>query len=1209
MASLSYFSLEVYIHDLEVKNEVMLMSDDVEGQQTKSGGFPRMPYAITFQFLDYPLLLCYASKCVNTPDARASYVFESGKSCMFQADSNELDFLVKQVPMYVSLMHVKSLPKPLLLATGSTPLFISPPPRPSATTTTSALPGLASAVVRQVTLFDSGGREWAQANLSCRLTLFGDQVPPASAINTQDMAKTRRTQRHNTTSAWDQPEAAPTPPTLFFAHRPQLYTQSLPRGTSAQQYQGSQTTAHLPQLYTQSLPQEGLAQQYQGTQSTALSGRMDGQRQVAWAADTSMTESEQQEGDVRKSAMQRSLELQQELERLHTSMHNQDQQAIHQHLHSNSNLNSNSAHSGLYASQGEGNTMPARSESQLRPASAHGPGRGATPGGYSSYTGQRKTVSAKAGVRSSDSTLRANTKTLDTTQALQGVKTKKKGAGQMSRSDSVQVRAALAAAKAIARSDGNSTNTLPLLQALLRYNTYSSKLDDFVKQAVQQTPPSTVKSSKTKLKPPIPAQSRAKASGKTKPQTKSQGIWDEASDNGENSYTDEGNKATVPRHLTDGEREDPSFDDMDDLVNTLRAKSPFKAAADASVPAQHPLGLGAKLVMSTALGAMSTQMTQVAQQIVGQSMFPMGGMGMMPAYNPNMMPPQAAKQAAQQGAAPMYPSMSGGFGSMVPNYPPMSGQNLWNMPQQYAPNVVPPEAPSQPQPSPKKSPDHKGVSWDDWEIKDEDGDDDDDDGVPDKSKFKAPSGLERTPTIKVMVGGKKELPAPPPPPPLQRQPTIVGGVEFIPPVFSPEPSSAGSSKSLQSNVSAGGWTKSNSIRRGSAAAKAAQEVAESYDYDDEDDFEDINDEPDISPAPTPKVLSRQSSASDRKDSNSSKQLLRTNSGSGAKLTKVESRRGTDKALPEIPEEREPSSHVPSENSSKPVRQSEMSAITVATDASSLFSSFSIGSDDDDNNSDNDFGDARRSAARSSRTQAVPQKDTKGAAKKPPRRSLTKSVSGMTDVSFLSSSSSGSEQLTSQNYSASKPKSQPPAPSTPGSVQQSSKCSVITASDLESEIDDDGFSNSMINSKQSIPPILPLIAFAVSHLTYFTHASATHCLRSQPPAASTRGSVQQSAKFSVITASDIESANDDDGFSGSIDFDEDEIVSGLDQPSLRHSMGGGGARGSRKDRVQESVDDPLGETADLLDEIAMMSSVESPIARDTRGYQRSYGGRY
>lgn len=93
---MSYFTLEVYVHDVVVAQGVF-------GSELAYRQDAQAPYALSFQFLDYPLLLVYAGgeawTGVSGPiDVNSTvYNFSSGKSCVFQADAGELAFLVEQV--------------------------------------------------------------------------------------------------------------------------------------------------------------------------------------------------------------------------------------------------------------------------------------------------------------------------------------------------------------------------------------------------------------------------------------------------------------------------------------------------------------------------------------------------------------------------------------------------------------------------------------------------------------------------------------------------------------------------------------------------------------------------------------------------------------------------------------------------------------------------------------------------------------------------------------------------------------------------------------------------------------------------------------------------------------------------------------------------------------------------------------------------------
>ena len=98
-----YFNLEVFVHALEMADpafvEATLGFPDAHS-------FPRIPYALAFQFLDYPLLLVYAKEPALQASALSQqdqpypfdYVtFDSGKSCVLQSDPQEMQFLLEQV--------------------------------------------------------------------------------------------------------------------------------------------------------------------------------------------------------------------------------------------------------------------------------------------------------------------------------------------------------------------------------------------------------------------------------------------------------------------------------------------------------------------------------------------------------------------------------------------------------------------------------------------------------------------------------------------------------------------------------------------------------------------------------------------------------------------------------------------------------------------------------------------------------------------------------------------------------------------------------------------------------------------------------------------------------------------------------------------------------------------------------------------------------
>jgi hypothetical protein len=90
----SVFVLEVFVHDCAIAADV-----DEAVRQQPSSGFPALPWAVAFQFLDYPVLVCYASAGPEPqPGSSAvTYTFTTGKSCMLQADAAEMEFLLEQV--------------------------------------------------------------------------------------------------------------------------------------------------------------------------------------------------------------------------------------------------------------------------------------------------------------------------------------------------------------------------------------------------------------------------------------------------------------------------------------------------------------------------------------------------------------------------------------------------------------------------------------------------------------------------------------------------------------------------------------------------------------------------------------------------------------------------------------------------------------------------------------------------------------------------------------------------------------------------------------------------------------------------------------------------------------------------------------------------------------------------------------------------------
>jgi hypothetical protein len=94
MEQCSYFTLECFAHDVTTS----LVTDS-----SKTGS---PTFSLAFAFLDYPLLLVHATDErlaaeLYSPTAPAQQQtllrFGCGKSCVFQADPAELEFLLEQV--------------------------------------------------------------------------------------------------------------------------------------------------------------------------------------------------------------------------------------------------------------------------------------------------------------------------------------------------------------------------------------------------------------------------------------------------------------------------------------------------------------------------------------------------------------------------------------------------------------------------------------------------------------------------------------------------------------------------------------------------------------------------------------------------------------------------------------------------------------------------------------------------------------------------------------------------------------------------------------------------------------------------------------------------------------------------------------------------------------------------------------------------------
>lgn len=83
-----YFLLEVYAHDVEF--------DTALGPVVQDSDTTRTPYALAFQFLDYPLLLAYAQP---GPSFGSGSVirFSTGKSCVLLEEAEELQYVLEKV--------------------------------------------------------------------------------------------------------------------------------------------------------------------------------------------------------------------------------------------------------------------------------------------------------------------------------------------------------------------------------------------------------------------------------------------------------------------------------------------------------------------------------------------------------------------------------------------------------------------------------------------------------------------------------------------------------------------------------------------------------------------------------------------------------------------------------------------------------------------------------------------------------------------------------------------------------------------------------------------------------------------------------------------------------------------------------------------------------------------------------------------------------
>ena len=148
-----YFTLEAFCREVELQSAMA-------GEEL----------ALCFQFLDYPLLLVYQ----DSNDGK-TIRFNGGKTAVLQEDPTSLKEVLEQVPLYISLFYTSSLPRPKLIAQGSTPLFVSPPLPNKPGSKPQPIGG--SSVIRTVSLMESAsGRIFAKASISCRLTAHGQQV-------------------------------------------------------------------------------------------------------------------------------------------------------------------------------------------------------------------------------------------------------------------------------------------------------------------------------------------------------------------------------------------------------------------------------------------------------------------------------------------------------------------------------------------------------------------------------------------------------------------------------------------------------------------------------------------------------------------------------------------------------------------------------------------------------------------------------------------------------------------------------------------------------------------------------------------------------------------------------------------------------------------------------------------------------------------------
>lgn len=162
---MDYFLLEVFCREVELAVGAMVAGEEL---------------ALCFQFLDYPLLLVYQ----DSSDGK-SVRFNGGKTAVLQEDSESMRVVLEQVPLHVNLFYTSSLPRPKLIAQGSTPLFVSTPLPNKPGSKPQPIGG--SSVIRTVSLMDSAsGRLFAKASITCRLTAYGQQVRQLTSMSYWD---------------------------------------------------------------------------------------------------------------------------------------------------------------------------------------------------------------------------------------------------------------------------------------------------------------------------------------------------------------------------------------------------------------------------------------------------------------------------------------------------------------------------------------------------------------------------------------------------------------------------------------------------------------------------------------------------------------------------------------------------------------------------------------------------------------------------------------------------------------------------------------------------------------------------------------------------------------------------------------------------------------------------------------------------------------